>query len=603
MKKFMLNAIIIITSIGGYAQVMVKNIEPGANSSYPSNFYPFKDKLIFSASTNFNGSQVYITDGTASGTIQLTNFACANCTNNWLLGNTTNPFPYSGNVAGMFTDIDSLGYFFGQESQLNNGSTTYSLCLYKTDGTTNGTKKITSSNDTLNSSGSRFFKWNNMICAFVTKGNSSYKKLFVYNPINKTYYYKDFNWGNYTWINKEYFDIGGTPFVYNNCLYYYRFSLVGMPDSSLFSMDFTGNVTFKTILPTQFNTNNNGSNSDNNNYMIINNRLLFSGSNSSIEPYFYDFTTNTTGLLKDVNPYFNYGSAPGFIKYSYFHKTSEKLGYFFAYNPDEGKELYVTDGTPAGTILTRNTFNGTLGFDNSSPGIGSLEFKDLFHYHGDTIFSVWDSIRYYYKNSYYKAYKNPTITWQNNLQIEAYFSVGTTDFYHNINIYNRQSGRMYNTTNPNFSDSLNTFNCSLTLNQQTSVLPSNQSTYTLANALFLKKDSCYYLAQQNCNSSSLTGYELYRYCNKSMFAVGINELSNLQNHVSVYPNPSTSQFNFSGLVGENTIQITDIMGRALLTENTYTENHTSKLDAAQGIYFYKITDKKNRVQQGKIILQ
>jgi hypothetical protein len=84
--------------------------------------------------------------------------------------------------------------------------------------------------------------------------------------------------------------------------------------------------------------------------------------------------------------------------------------------------------------------------------------------------------------------------------------------------------------------------------------------------------------------------------------VGINEISALQNHVSVYPNPSTSQFNFNGLVGENTIQITDIMGRALHTEKTYTENHTLKLDAAQGIYFYKITDKKNRVQQGKLIL-
>ena len=28
-----------------------------------------------------------------------------------------------------------------------------------------------------------------------------------------------------------------------------------------------------------------------------------------------------------------------------------------------------------------------------------------------------------------------------------------------------------------------------------------------------------------------------------------------------------------------------------------------KLDAAQGIYFYKITDKQNRVQQGKLIIQ
>ena len=83
--------------------------------------------------------------------------------------------------------------------------------------------------------------------------------------------------------------------------------------------------------------------------------------------------------------------------------------------------------------------------------------------------------------------------------------------------------------------------------------------------------------------------------------VGIEEYQ-LANQVPVSPNPSTSQFNFSGLVGENTIQITDITGRALLTEKTNTENHTIKLNAAQGIYFYKITDKQNRVQQGKLII-
>jgi hypothetical protein len=84
--------------------------------------------------------------------------------------------------------------------------------------------------------------------------------------------------------------------------------------------------------------------------------------------------------------------------------------------------------------------------------------------------------------------------------------------------------------------------------------------------------------------------------------VGIEEYQ-LANQVPVSPNPSTSQFNFSGLVGENNIHITDITGRVLFTEKTFTENHTIKLDAAQGIYFYKITDKQNRVQQGKLLVQ
>jgi hypothetical protein len=89
-----------------------------------------------------------------------------------------------------------------------------------------------------------------------------------------------------------------------------------------------------------------------------------------------------------------------------------------------------------------------------------------------------------------------------------------------------------------------------------------------------------------------------KYCG----TVGIEEY-NKNSNITVYPNPSTSQFNFNGLVGENTIQITDITGRALLTEKTFTENHTIKLNAAQGIYFYKIAGKQNRVQQGKLVIQ
>jgi hypothetical protein len=44
------------------------------------------------------------------------------------------------------------------------------------------------------------------------------------------------------------------------------------------------------------------------------------------------------------------------------------------------------------------------------------------------------------------------------------------------------------------------------------------------------------------------------------------------------------------------------MGRVLLTEKTNAGSHRINLAAAQGIYFYKITDKANRLQQGKLII-
>lgn len=85
--------------------------------------------------------------------------------------------------------------------------------------------------------------------------------------------------------------------------------------------------------------------------------------------------------------------------------------------------------------------------------------------------------------------------------------------------------------------------------------------------------------------------------------VGINDIAMPQNQVSVFPNPSTNQFNFNGLIGENTIQIMDITGRILFAEKTSSENHSINLNASQGMYFYKISDKQNRIQQGKLILE
>lgn len=101
------------------------------------------------------------------------------------------------------------------------------------------------------------------------------------------------------------------------------------------------------------------------------------------------------------------------------------------------------------------------------------------------------------------------------------------------------------------------------------------------------------------NTSASVFFAKYTGCSS---AVGIEEY-NKQNLISVSPNPSTDKFNFNGLVGENTIQIMDITGRVLLTEKTSSENQSINLNASQGMYFYKVSDKQNRVQQGKLILE
>ena len=76
------------------------------------------------------------------------------------------------------------------------------------------------------------------------------------------------------------------------------------------------------------------------------------------------------------------------------------------------------------------------------------------------------------------------------------------------------------------------------------------------------------------------------------------------NSLSISPNPSRGQFNFSGLEGENTIEIYDLTGRliskVLSTESSYNLDLSAK---EKGVYFYKVIDAKQNMRSGKIILQ
>jgi hypothetical protein len=85
--------------------------------------------------------------------------------------------------------------------------------------------------------------------------------------------------------------------------------------------------------------------------------------------------------------------------------------------------------------------------------------------------------------------------------------------------------------------------------------------------------------------------------------IGIKE-NLLFNQVSVSPNPSTGQFTFEGLTGNSSIEVTDLTGRIIYTGQLDESKKTINLqDKNSGVYFYKIKNKENKVQQGKLILQ
>jgi hypothetical protein len=85
---------------------------------------------------------------------------------------------------------------------------------------------------------------------------------------------------------------------------------------------------------------------------------------------------------------------------------------------------------------------------------------------------------------------------------------------------------------------------------------------------------------------------------------GINKAPVIANNIVVFPNPSTGQLYFKGINAGSVLEIYNVMGEnvysAEVSSDTFMLNLAGK---ASGIYFYRITDNNNGIQEGKIILE
>lgn len=98
-------------------------------------------------------------------------------------------------------------------------------------------------------------------------------------------------------------------------------------------------------------------------------------------------------------------------------------------------------------------------------------------------------------------------------------------------------------------------------------------------------------------------YTIDTSCTKCYLMAGINENANT-NSISVYPNPSTGSFTFSGLKENSKIEIYDVIGKVVFSIVTSDEKFSIDISVhPKGIYFYQIIDKKNRASKGKIFNQ
>ncbi len=264
---------------------ILKDISPGTGSSLPNFRTLFKNKVYFVASngTTLNGSEVWVTDGTTAGTVMLKDI---------------NPGAANG-APNSFTPMNANTMIFSATTA-NEGAE-----LWKTDGTEAGTVLV-----------------------------------------------KDITLGSSTSVPASFIAYKGKV--------YFRATLNATVGSELWVTDGTdaGTVMLKDINP--------GTSSTPVNMTLFNDKIFFTATDTSStgnELWMTDGTEAGTKLVKDINPGKANASPGGLLVVgnTLFFRAIDSIG---------GSELWKTDGTTAGTVMVKDINPGrsaTAALNNSTP--------------------------------------------------------------------------------------------------------------------------------------------------------------------------------------------------------------------------------------------
>jgi ELWxxDGT repeat protein len=605
MKKKLIFISLILTNILS-AQTLVKNIAPGEVNSNPRYFYKFdKNRVIFFANEGWPQPPceshqscetfLYISDGTNSGTFNLANLGI-NYAN-------SSPYSYYG-----FTKIDSFGYIIAQPDP----DSLQKFALVKTDGTIAGTQVIPFYEypQSIRGVDTRFFKLDEYICWLGLGGSRLF--LWKFNPTTSNLSNVEIdissNWANsHLFVHNKIFS-SSTISGYDDILYevltdsngfflysesQYQYQII----DTIFKIDINGN---KQIILT---TNNKQYMPKNarlgfpnsfvrySNYddvsVLIGNKYLFTNgepNNSFGEPYYFDLSNKTFGILKDINPYFNYTSEPYFFPPTLdYGGNPNNVIYFSAYDVDHGREIWVTDGTPAGTTMVKDFL----------PGPPSLYANDLEgRYFGDTLVSFFDdsilfvtpteiivqpiASEYWYYQNPNSDFRDVIFTWKYN---ENYYFID-----YNGNIF----GPPYNEPIVTIKDSACTSSSS-----QLNIYNSHSIT---------EINGCLILEYMECG---VTGYELFKYCNNNIYSNIKNNLY-YNDEINIYPNPCSNEFLLKSPFNleSASIHIFDITGNPVKSINNVEGNDikVSSNNLSNGIYFLMVIQKDKKVGIKKLMI-
>ena len=337
-----------------------RNPFPGnyPQGSYPRNFFEFDDQLYFSADNGESGRELFVSDGTAEETQLLVDLRP---------GSSNYGYNYGSNPSSFFEFNDKL-YFSANNGESGNE-------LFVSDGTAEGTQllvdlRLGESNYgyTYSSNPSELIEFNDKLYFSANNGESG-RELFVSDGTAEgTQLLVDLRPGESNYG----YSYGSNPndlIEFNDQLYFSANN--GESGNELFVSDGTAEGTRLLVdINSNVNEGYNGTTYPNGSYINdlteFNGKLYFTADNgeNGRELYVSDGTAEGTQLLVDLRPgESNYGYIYGSNVYD-LTEFNGKL-YFAANDGTSGNELFVSDGTAEGTQLVADINAGSSNYGYS----------------------------------------------------------------------------------------------------------------------------------------------------------------------------------------------------------------------------------------------
>lgn len=307
--------------------------------------------------------------------------------------------------------------------------------------------------------------------------------------------------------------------------------------------------------------------SDAKQFFEVNGKVFFTAfgaSNVGRELYITDGTTSGTVLVKNINPTNSGGNAAN-SNPDNFTLFNNKL-YFTANDATNGDELWVSDGTETGTQMVIDLYPGATG---SNP-------SDLFVFNNALYFAADHPTL---GREVFKCTTTNTVTNLKNISSGLGSSNPSNFTEYNGKLYfvaeDPVNGReLWNSTGFN-----STTNLLADINSGIgSSNPSNLA--VMGTNLFFSAD----------DGVSGTGIELYKYQDPSL---SVNDVE-LENSISLFPNPTNNSFNIKTNKTIQSIIIYDIQGKTVKSFDAEMDSYSIQ-ELNSGLYYLRIKSDKGEV--------